>query len=33
MSVTKIELNPKVGFSGGFSVNIEEMKKSTRKST
>ena len=27
MSVTKIELNPKVGFSGGFSVNIEEMKK------
>ena len=27
MSVTKIELNPKVRFSGGFSVNIEEMKK------
>ena len=27
MSVTKIELNPKVEFSGGFSVDSEEMKK------
>ena len=27
MSVTKIELNPKVEFSDGFSANSEEMKK------
>ena len=27
MSVTKIELNPKVEFSDGFSVDSEEMKK------
>ena len=27
MSVTKIELNPKVEFSNGFSVTSEEMKK------
>ena len=27
MSVIKIQLNPKVNFSNGFSVNIEEMKK------
>ena len=27
MSVTKIVLNPKVEFSNGFSINIEEIKK------
>ena len=27
MSVTKIELNPKVEFSDGFSADSEEMKK------
>ena len=27
MSVIKIELNPKVKFSDGFSVNSDEMKK------
>ena len=25
--VTKIELNPKIGFKNGFSVKSEEMKK------
>ena len=27
MSVTKIELNPKIKFSNGFSIDKEEMKK------
>ena len=27
MSVTKVELNPKIEFSGSFVVNDEEMKK------
>ena len=33
MSVTNIELNPKIEFSNGFSVNENKNEKGTRKSS